>query len=109
AFGRLRRDLGAVQEGPGRERAATRPVGLAHSPPVGPEPPDVRGPGAAVLLSGEKGRPPKHGMLGAEPQQPPGELEEAFRALAELPVDPRQLVVLAVGVVVALLRPPDLV
>ena len=87
---RLRRDLGAVQERAERERVAARPVGLASSAarragttrrPARPEP--------LALLSGEERRPPEHGMLGAEAQQPPRELEEPAARARRPPSRPR--------------------
>ena len=104
ALRRQGRDLGAVQERAEREGVPARPVGLRHLPPVGPEPPDVRRARALPLLAGEERGAAEDRVLGAEPQQPPGELEERRLALADLPVEPRELVVLAVGVVVAALR-----
>ena len=85
---RQRRDLGAVQERAERERVAARPVGLRHPPPVGPEPPDVRGARALPLLAGQERRPPEHGMLGAEPQQPLGELEDPVARARRAPSRP---------------------
>ena len=57
----------------------------------------------------KEGRAAEHRMLGAEPEQPPREGEEHPRALVDLPVEPGDLVVLAVRVVVAALGVPELV
>src|SRR5262249_8587186 len=51
----------------------------------------------------------ENGMPEAESNQLAGELDLTLRAARERPVDPRDLVVLTVGGVVALLAPADLV
>src|SRR5260370_17662808 len=51
--------------------------------------------------------PAKHGVLASQPDQPARHLQQLPVDL--IPVDPRQLVVLAVSIVVALLRPAELV
>jgi hypothetical protein len=52
---------------------------------------------------------PEHRLLRPQPEQPPGEVQQASALVVPVPVQPGQLVVLAVGVVVALLRVPELV
>src|SRR6185503_20874087 len=85
------------------------PVGLGHPPPVRAEPPDVGGAGALPLLAGQELRAAEHRMLRAEAEKTAGEVEDAAGALVEVPVEPGELVVLAVGVVVPGLRAPELV
>ena len=73
---------------------------------VGPEPRDV-GRVRAERLAVEEVAAPEHRMRAPEGDQPLREREQ--RAVLVLPVEPRDLVVLAVGVVVAALRAADLV
>ena len=105
ALPRPRGDLLAVQEQPDRAQVAVRPVAPRHLPPVRPEPPAVRQPRPERRVPGQELRPPEHGVRRAEVDQLPRELEQPFLPVAELPVEPRDLVVLAVRVVVAVLRP----
>jgi len=120
---------GAAQSAPGETRAARRartalttsnacrttrrlpvaiiePVVLAHGRPVGGAPRDVRQ-AATLGLTGEEAAPAEDGMLGAQPHDGPGELEHVL--VDRWPVDPRGLVVLAVGVVIAVLGAADFV
>src|SRR5581483_2970800 len=62
-----------------------------------------------VAAAAEPALPAEHGMRLAERDQAANEGEERRARLAVRPVEPRQPVVLAVRVVVALLRAPDLV
>src|SRR5690606_4230761 len=76
---------------------------------VGPKPRDVlelRAPQAATL---EEVAAPEDGVRLTQACQSAGELEQVPVAPTELPVHPADLVVLAVGVVVAPLRAPHLV
>ena len=60
-------------------------------------------------LAGEEAAAAQDRVVAAQPHHRAGELEERLLVLAEVPVDPRDLVVLAVGVVVALLGAAELV
>ena len=93
-------------EAPGR---AVRPLLVGHLLPVGSKPRqvlDLRTRDAATL---EEASPVEHGMAETETYQAPRELDLGLGGARQRPVDPRELVVLAVGVVVSLLGPPDLV
>src|SRR5205823_4157699 len=96
--------LVAVQEGPDRARSLVVPVAPRHAPPVGAHPPDV---GQMLALAAEELRAPEDRVLPAERDQPPRELMEL--AVGLLPVEPRELVVLAPRVVVAALGAPELI
>ena len=109
ALGAVGRDLGAVQEDAERERVVVAPVALRHLPSVRPEPPDVGLARAHPLLAGEEVGAMEDRMLRAQLDQALRERELPLRAPVEPPVDPRDLVVLAVGVVVPALGAGDLV
>src|SRR5512139_466159 len=83
------------------------PVLVHHLLAIGPEPRDVGHAGAAQGPSLEPSAPPECGVSGLQRDQPPRVLEEV--AIDVLPVEPGNLVVLAIGVVVALLRTSELV
>src|SRR5262245_1288593 len=97
----------AVEEEAERLGEARLPVLLRHLRSGRGEPADVADLAPADRPSLEPAAPAEHGMLGPEPNQIAHEAEK--RAVGVLPVVPRGLVVLAVGVVVSVLRPPDLV
>src|SRR5699024_2698256 len=81
-----------------------------HRYPAGLEPGDVRQLGQVVGSGGgavEETTPPQHRMVGTEGDQLPGEGQQWL--VQVLPVDPGQLVVLGVDVVVALLGAAHLV
>src|SRR5579864_1122218 len=85
------------------------PVILTHLAAVGGVPGDVlfcRVIDGAVLI---ELAPAEIRMSLAQLDQPPGELEQALPPGVKIPVEPADLVVLAVGIVVAALRAPDLV
>ena len=89
------------------QRARLRaPVGLAevHAVPhhVGP----LR---AAARFAGQELAMPEHRMGAAKSDQRPGEAEQVAVARQPIPVDPTDLVVLTVGVVVAVLGAAELV
>src|SRR5207247_6954608 len=96
--------LVAVQEDADRARTLVLPVTPRHAPPVGAHPPHVR---QLLALAAEELRAPEHWMLPAQRDQAPRELEQL--TVGVLPVEPRELVVLAPRVVVAALRAPELV
>src|SRR5262249_8972083 len=77
--------------------------------PVSPEPPAVGQAGPELRLAGEELGVPEHGMRLAQADQASAELEQAATRAVKIPVEPADLVVLAIGVVVAALRPPQLV
>ncbi|GMA31398.1 hypothetical protein GCM10025875_13900 [Litorihabitans aurantiacus] len=95
-------------QGPG---VAGVPLVLRHGAAGGREPLDV----LDLLTLGigdpaaEEAAAAEHGVLGAQPDRPLGEVEQRGLVGVEVPVHPRQLVVLAVDVVVALLGAADLV
>src|SRR5262249_8155965 len=92
------------------EHVAVRlvPVGGRHLRAVGPEPRDVldalrhRRAAEEATTAGDRGGAPERADLARE-------LEQLAPRAVEAPVDPARLVVLAVGVVVARLRPSHLV
>src|SRR5437763_1410473 len=98
------RHLPAARQRGAAGRVVSTPVALRHPPPVGPEPPGVGQPGAALLGPGEEARPAEDRMLAPEPDQV--DHEPAQLLIGVLPVEPRDLVVLAPRVVVAALRAP---
>src|SRR5581483_5298372 len=102
AAGRMLRELLAVQEHADRLRLAAAPVALRHLPPVRPEPPDVRQARAVRRPTGEERAPAEDRMRRPERDQGPCKLDEL--PVDVLPVEPRDLVVLAERVVVAALR-----
>src|SRR4030095_3084566 len=57
----------------------------------------------------EEPAPPEHGMGAAETDEPSREVEEPRGRPRGRPREPRELAVLAIGVVVAALGPPELV
>src|ERR1039457_835257 len=80
---------------------------VADLAPGGQEPGDVLAPGSMHRLAGEEIPPAEHRV--AAPQRDHPRNKPEHRLVEMLPVDPRDLVVLAVGVVVAALRATDLV
>src|SRR5216683_6519006 len=97
----------AVQEDAERLGEAGLPVLLAHLCRLGREPGDVLHPGPVQRAALEPAPPGEDAVLAAQRDQVAGEVEQGL--VEVLPVEPGKLVVLAVGVVVALLRAPDLV
>ena len=92
-----------------RPDPARFPLLLGHLLAVGAVPgevADVRAVDAAAL---EELAPVQDRVRLAIRDQPPREVEQLLLALVEVPVVPRHLIVLAVGVVVAVLGPADLV
>src|SRR4029077_2500656 len=81
------------------------PVLVGHHLSARFEPTNIHS--AAYRTSLEPAAPAKHRVLPSQPNQPARHLQQLPVDL--IPVDPRQLVVLAVSIVVALLRPPELV
>ena len=100
------RDRRAVEEHADRLSEAGRPILGLHLGSVGAEPGDVRGVGAERVAV-EEVAAAEDGMGPPERDQPLREREQG--AVFVLPVEPRDLVVLAVGVVVALLGAAALV
>src|SRR5258705_5040508 len=97
-----RRDLLPVQEH--ADRALLVPVTLGHPAPVRAEPPDVRQAGARGVAAFQDLPAPEDRVLASQRDQPPRECEQPLAALVPVPVEPRDLVVLAPRVVVAELR-----
>src|SRR5581483_1403243 len=100
-------DLLAVEEHADDLGEGVAPVVVGHLLAVGAEPADV---GEATAPDGpplEEPAAAEHRVLAPQSNEPAGELEEA--PVGVVPVVPGELVVLAVGVVVALLCPADLV
>ena len=85
------------------------PLGRRHLAAIGAMPREVLPVSRAQGPALEELAATQLGMRVAEPDQPAGEGERAPGPGVERPVEPRDLVVLAVGVVVSLLRPADLV
>src|SRR6266498_4492599 len=85
------------------------PLGLCHLATVGAVPRQILHVGRAQGPPLEKLAPVKFGVRAPELDQLAGEVEEAPGPIVESPVEPARLVVLAVGVVIPLLRPADLV
>jgi hypothetical protein len=102
-----RRDRVAVQEHTDRARKVRAPVGVGHGLAVGAEPLDVRRPAERVAL--EPAAAVEDRMRLPERDELARELEQRGALLLEAPVEPAELVVLAVGVVVAALRAAHLV
>src|SRR5581483_1497956 len=100
-------DLVAVQEDPERPPRLLLPVALRHPAAVRAEPPHIRQARTARLRSGEERRAAEHGMLAAQPEEVTREFEQG--GVGVLPVEPRELGVLAPGVVVAVLCATELV
>jgi hypothetical protein len=89
---------------------AVVPVLRGHLGPGGGEPAHVLDAELGVEGAGEEAPPAQHRQGLAQDQQALGELGEVPLVLADrLPVDPGDLVVLAIGVVVALLGAGELV
>src|SRR5258708_2158955 len=90
---------------------AVLPVLVRHDLPVGAEPADVSGIGAVQRTAHEPASTLEDGMLVAEVDDPGEEGQQLTVLLIAgvLPVEPGELIVLAVGVVVASLRAADLV
>ena len=88
---------------------AIRPVLLRHLRAVGADPGDVLGLHPGVRLAGEEGTPSQNGVVLHDLDDVAYEVAQLLASFADLPVEPADLVVLAVGVVVAQLRAADLV
>ena len=103
-------DAVAVEEHADRAAEAGVPVARAHRGAVGSQPDDV-GQGSTLVAfhrpAVEEAAAAEGGMVGPQPGQRRGELDE--RLVDRVPVHPAQFVVLRVGVVVALLRAAELV
>jgi hypothetical protein len=83
-----------------------RPIRVGHLRAVRPDPHHVLL-ATAVEHPAEERAPPQHGIRPEDLQRLPGEPQHV--QVSAFPVEPAELVVLAVGVVVPLLRAPDLV
>jgi hypothetical protein len=57
----------------------------------------------------EKLSPTQHWMLVKQTAQQLGEFQQVASWLVQIPVDPRQLIVLTIGIIVAVLRAPNLI
>ena len=103
------RDRVAAQHHRQRRDPRLLPVLRRHLRAVGPQPGEI----LRLRLPDEVAHeePPllQDRMRAPQPDQPPRELEQPAPPIVELPVGPGDLVVLAVGVVVAALGAPDLV
>ena len=98
------------QHQPERTREAVGPVPFRHLLGIRPQPRHVARPVAQGPLAVQKAPLAQQRQSAAHAHQSRDELEEGLVAIAHLfPVHPGQLVVLAIGVVVAGLRAPDLV
>src|SRR5690348_13687575 len=82
-----------------------RPVLVGHHLSARLEPANIHGATNRTPL--EPATPPKNWMLAPQPDQPARHLQQL--RVDVVPVDPRQLVVLAVSIVVAFLRSAELV
>ena len=85
------------------------PLLVRHLRAVGTEPRKVLDRGTADASALEEAAALKDGMVQAETDEVGREVEEPASGGPERPVEPGDLVVLAIGVVVAALRAPDLV
>jgi hypothetical protein len=99
-------DLVAVEEDAERVQPAL-PVATGHAAAVRAEPPDVGQARAERRLAGEEAGAPEDRV--AAPKGDHAAREREQLRIRAVPVEPRELVVLAPGVVVAALRAPDLV
>src|SRR5688572_24060883 len=90
-------------------RGAVGPVALLHLGAGGVDPGDVLDAELLVEDAGKEAPVAQDGVLHAQPDQLPDVGDHALLAVAVVPVDPGDLVILAVGVVVALLRAAELV
>ncbi len=102
-------ELLAVEEHPDHVAVPPLPVALGHLAPVRPEPPGVGQAARAVGGALEEAHPAEHRVAAAQPDQPAGEEVELGLPRLVPPTQPRQLVVLAPRVVVAVLRAAELV
>ena len=85
------------------------PVLGRHLLAVRPQPRQVLGRRVPDVVADQEARPLQDGVAGAQLDQPAREVGERPPPIVQLPVDPRQVVVLAVGVVVAALGAAQLV
>src|ERR671914_736992 len=85
------------------------PAVVRHLAPAGLEPRDVLDVRTADRAPPEEPPPPQHGLVPADANETPRELQELALRRREVPIRPGDLVVLTVGVVVAALRPSDFV
>ena len=102
-------DLLAVEEDAEDVGGGLLPVALGHAPAVGAEPPDVGQARALALAPGQELAAAEDRVGLAQLDQALGELEVLALALAQPPLEPGDLVVLAPGVVVAVLGAAELV
>ena len=109
ALVRLGHDLGAVQERPDRRCVTALPVLARHRAAVGPEPPDVGSARVLLLEPRQERRPPEDRVRSPQLDEPLREGMKRSGPVVEVPVEPADLVVLAVGVVVAALGAGELV
>jgi len=93
-------------EGAGRR---VFPVRFRQLLAVGAQPGEIFHAAMVDYLAAEKRAASQHRILLPDREHAPDEIEQALPALVQVPVDPGDLVILAVGVVVALLRPRQLV
>src|SRR5690606_3810258 len=82
---------------------------LRHLRAVRAQPQEILDARAGYLAPAEEMPAAEHGVLAAQPHHALHERQELALLRAEIPVKPADLVVLAVGVVVAALGAPDLV
>src|SRR6266567_8882745 len=101
----MARDPFSVQKDPQRALVSGYPVLVGHHLSARFEPTNIHS--AANRTPLEPATPAKHGVLASQPDQPARGLQQLPVDL--IPIDPRQLVVLAESIVVALLRPAELV
>ena len=98
----------AHREGERRD-PRTLPIAGAHFLAVGAQPDQILRGRVPHEVAGEEPMSLQNGQLLSERGQASRELEERLLAIVEAPFEPRNLVVLAIGVVVARLRAPHLV
>src|SRR5205807_1066916 len=99
----------AAHQHPKATRKRRVPFLFAHFVAAGIEPHHVLDFATANAPTLKKFRATKNRMLAPQPNQFPGELEQPILFFVPLPIQPADLVVLTVSVVVALLRPTKLV
>ena len=88
---------------PQAARITLMPLLVAHLAPLRREPDDILGAAAVYALTLKERSPAKHGVFAAQMYQPLYIGEKGLLLAADIPMQPAQLVVLTVDVVVALL------
>src|SRR4051794_6117259 len=104
ALAYARRLHASVEQKTEATSVAVGPVLLLHLLAVGPQPGRILDAELFIILRREEPCLAQHGIALAKRGHPFDEPVERFPVLVDLPVDPGDLVVLAIGIVVAVLR-----